>query len=67
MKLKYIRISLDIYQYISYHPESKKEETNISIIKTHQMPKKWQYLTCIKVSFSHQNLQNDVVTQEFIL
>ena len=28
-------------------------------MKTHQMPNKWQYLTCIKVSFSNQNLQND--------
>ena len=29
IKLKYIRISLDIYQHISYHAESKeKEEIN---------------------------------------
>ena len=26
------------------------------------MPNNWQYLTCIKVSFSNQNLQNDIVT-----
>ena len=25
------------------------------------MPNKWQYLTCIKVPFSNQNLQNDTV------
>ena len=31
-------------------------------MKTHQMPNKWQYLTCIKVSFSNQNLENDIVT-----
>ena len=35
----------------------KKEENNISTMKTYQMPNKWQYLTCIKVSFSNQNLQ----------
>ena len=40
----------------------KKEEINISTMKTHQMPNKWQYLTFIKVSFSNQNLQNDIVT-----
>ena len=34
IKLKYIQISLDIYQHISYHAESKKEEINISTIKT---------------------------------
>ena len=64
IKLKYIRISLDIYQHISYHVQNqkKKEENNISTMKTHQMPKKWQYLTCIKVSFLNQNLQNDIVT-----
>ena len=38
----------------------KKEENNISTMKTHQMPNKWQYLTCIKVSISKQNLQNDI-------
>ena len=63
MKLKYIRISLDIYQHISYDEQNqKKEENNISTMKTYQMPNKWQYLTCIKVSFSNQNLQNDIVT-----
>ena len=41
---------------IFYHAQNqKKEENNISTMKTHQMPNKWQYLTCIKV-------QNDVVT-----
>ena len=40
----------------------KKEEINNSTMKTHQMPNKYQYLTCIKVYFSNQNLQNDVVT-----
>ena len=29
-------------------------------MKAHQMPNKWQYLTCIKVSISNQNLQNDI-------
>ena len=64
IKPKYIRISLDIYQRISYHAESKKkkEEINISTMKIHQMLNKWQYLTCIKVSFLKQNLQNDIVT-----
>ena len=42
--------------------KKKKEEINTSAVKTHQMPNKWQYLTCIKVSFSNQNLQNDIVT-----
>ena len=42
--------------------QKKKEEINISTMKTHQMPNKWQYLTCIKVSFSNQNLENDIVT-----
>ena len=63
MKLKYIRISLDIYEHISYQAESKqKEEINILTIKTHQMPNKWQYVTCIKVSISNQILKNDIVT-----
>ena len=68
IKLKYIQISLDIYQHISYHAESKKkrkkkkEEINISTMETRQMPNQCQYLTCVKVSFSHQNLQNDTVT-----
>ena len=64
IKLKYIQISLDIYQHISYHAQNqkKKEENNILTMKAYQMPNKWQYLTCIKVSFSNQNLQNDTVT-----
>ena len=41
-KLKYIRISLDINQHISYHAQNrKKEESDISTMKTYQMPKKW--------------------------
>ena len=55
-------MSLDIYQHISYHAESKKGEINKSTVKIHQMPNKWQHLTCIKVQFSNQNLQNDTVT-----
>ena len=55
IKLNYIQISFDIYQHIFYHAESKKEEINISTMKTHQVPNKWQYLTL-------QNLQNDIVT-----
>ena len=62
IKLKYIQISLDIYKHISYQAESKNGEINKSTVKTHQMPNKWQYLTGIKVSFSNQNLQNDIVT-----
>ena len=56
IKLKYIRISLDIYWHIFYHTQNqkKKKENNISTMKTYQMPNKWQYLTCIKVSFSYQ-------------
>ena len=63
MKRKYIRISLDIYQHISYQAESKqKEEIDILTMKKHQMANKWQYVTCIKVSISNQNLKNDIVT-----
>ena len=40
----------------------KKEEINISSMKTHQISKKWLYLACIKVSFSNQNMQNYIVT-----
>ena len=40
----------------------KNEKINISTMKTHQMPNMWQYLTCIKVLFSNQNLHNDIVT-----
>ena len=55
--------SLDTNQHIYLIMQNqKKEEINIPTMKTHQMPIKWQYLTCIKVSFSNQNLQNDIVT-----
>ena len=48
LKLKYIRISLDIHQRISYHAESKKdEEINLSIMKTHQIEK--LHINCIKI------------------
>ena len=40
----------------------KKEENNISTMKTYKMSNKWQYLTCIEVSISNQNLQNNEVT-----
>ena len=41
IKLKYIGISLDVYQHISYHAQNqKKEENNISTMKTYQMPNK---------------------------
>ena len=40
----------------------KREENNISTMKTYQMPNKWQYLTCTDVPFLNQNLQNDIVT-----
>ena len=63
IKLKYIWISLDIYQRISYHAQNqKKEENKMPTMKTSQMPNKCQYLTSIKVSFSNQNLQHDIVT-----
>ena len=48
--------------YLHKVHNQKKKENNISTMKTHQMPYKLQYLTCIKVSFSNQNLQNDIVT-----
>ena len=35
-----------LYFYISYHAELKKEEINISTMKTQQRPNKCQYLTC---------------------
>ena len=39
--LKYIQISLDTYQNVSYHVQNqKKEENNISTMKTYQMPNK---------------------------
>ena len=44
------------------HGIKKKEENNISTMKTYQIPNKYQYLTCIKMSFSNQNLQHDMVT-----
>ena len=44
------------------HRIIENEKNNISTMKTHQMPNKWQYLTCIKVSFSNQNLQNNIVS-----
>ena len=59
--MTYINISF-IMQNQKKKKERKKEEINISAMKTHQMPNKWQYLTCIKMSFSNQNLQNDIVT-----
>ena len=41
IKLKYIQISLNIYEHISYHAQNQKnEENNISTIKTYQMPNK---------------------------
>ena len=43
--------------YLMCRTKKKKEENNISAMKTRQMPNKWQYLTCIKVSFSNQNLK----------
>ena len=52
IKLKYIQISLDIYQHIFSHAQNKKkEENNLSAMEIYQMPNKWQYLTCIKLSF----------------
>ena len=42
--------------------QKKNEEINISTMKTHQIPNKWQYLTCMKVSSSKQSMQNDIVT-----
>ena len=40
----------------------KKRKKITSTMKAYQMPNKWQYLTCIKLSFSNQNLQNDIMT-----
>ena len=40
----------------------QKKQINISAMKAHQTSIKWQYLTCIKVSFSNKNLKNDIVT-----
>ena len=59
----YLNIYKNISTYIfSCRIKKNKEEIDISTMKTHQMPKKWQYLNCIKVSFSNENLQNDIVT-----
>ena len=39
--LKYIQISLDTYQNVSYHVQNqKKEENNISTMKTYQLSNK---------------------------
>ena len=40
----------------------KKEEIKYHVItiKTNPMHNKWQYLTCIKVSFLNQNSENDI-------
>ena len=64
IKLKYIRRSLDIYHQLPYHAQnqSKGKKNDISAMKTHPMSDNCQYLTCIKVSFLNQNLQNDMVT-----
>ena len=42
IKLKHSRISLDIYQHISYRVQNQKkeEENNIPTMKTYQMPNK---------------------------
>ena len=46
--------SKNIFMYIYLMRRIKeKEENNISTMKTHQMPDKWQCLTHIKVSFSN--------------
>ena len=41
----------------------KKEEIKYHVItiKTNSLHNKWQYLTCIKVSFLNQNSQNNIV------
>ena len=43
----------------------KKEEIKTSTMKAHQMPNGWQHLTCIKVPFPNQKLQNDTLTPDF--
>ena len=41
IKLKYIQISLHKYQNVSFHVQNqKKEENNISTMKTYQMSNK---------------------------
>ena len=64
IKLKYIQISLDIYQHISYHVHNKKKkEYNISTMKTHQMPYiQVAVFNLYQSVISNQNLQNDIVT-----
>ena len=42
----------------------KKEKIKISNMKAHQMPNEWQHLTCIKVPFPNQKLQNDILTPD---
>ena len=49
IKLKYIQISLNIYQHISYHVQNQKKKQQKNKKKTYQIPNKWQYLTCIKM------------------
>ena len=49
---------------MSYLENQNKEENNISTMKTYQMPNKWQCLICIELSFSNQDLQNDIVTPD---
>ena len=51
-----MRTSKYLYIYINIYlmQNQKREESNIS--------NKWQHLTCIEVSFSNENLQNDIVT-----
>ena len=47
IKLKYIRIFIDIYQHISYHAQNKKkmEENDISTMKTGMNEACiWQYI-----------------------
>ena len=55
-------IFIHISKYILLYRITKKEGINISTMKTHQVPNNWQYQTCIKVLFSNQNLQIDIVT-----
>ena len=54
------KIHPNIFRYTSIYILSrrikKKEEVNISTMKTHQMSNKWQCLICIKVSFLRPKL-----------
>ena len=54
-------LNLMLSTYI-YAQNQKKEETSTSMMKIYQMPNKRQNLTCIEVSISKRNLQNDIVT-----